>query len=88
MSETKGPVLVATAEPTAAPKLNAIQLIEQELRAFIQQREQAVANVHAVEGAIQASQRLLQVLRSEAGKAEAAVETGAAKVVELAKEIL
>ena len=60
-----------TQAPTAPKKLNAIQLIEQELAGFIRQREQAIANVHAVEGAIQGAQCLLAVLKAEVEKAEA-----------------
>lgn len=56
------------------PKLTAIQIIEGELRGFITQREQAVANVHAIEGAIQAAQHLLSKLRAAAAKAEAEVK--------------
>jgi hypothetical protein len=59
------------AEGTPAQKLNAIQLIEQEVGNFIKQREQAVANVHAVEGAIQAAQHLLAKLKAAAAAAEA-----------------
>lgn len=64
-----------------APKLNAIQIIEQEVAGFIKQREQAIANVHAVEGAIQAAQHLLGRLKAEAAKAEAAVATEVQEVV-------
>ena len=61
---------VAPNPALAAPKpLTAIQTIEQELIGFIKQREQAVANVHAVEGAIQAAQHLLA--RLKAAEAEA-----------------
>jgi hypothetical protein len=77
--QTAAPV-AATAAPvvTPAPKLNAIQLIEQELGNFYKQAEaaakaaeQAVANSHAVSGAIQATQHLLAKLKAEAVKAEA-----------------
>ena len=37
---------------------------------FVQQKEQAIANVHAIEGAIQATQHLLARLKAEALKAE------------------
>ena|ERR1700676_458011 len=100
MSET--PVVVASTEQSAAevqatpaPKLNAIQLIEQELSGFIKQREQAVANVHAVEGAIQAAQHLLMKLRIAAATAEAEAKkllgeaaSEAGKVVEFVKKEL
>lgn len=60
---------------TTAPKLNAIQLIEQEVVNFVKQREQAVANVHAIEGAIQAAQHLLAKLRAEEAKAVAEIKS-------------
>jgi nucleoside diphosphate kinase len=50
--------------------LTAIQILEQELVNFMKQREQAVANVHAVEGAIQAAQHLIGKLKAEAAAAE------------------
>ena len=55
--------------------MTAIQSIEAEVQNFIKQREQAIANVHAVEGAIQAAQFLLGKLKAEAAKAEAEVKT-------------
>lgn len=78
---------VVPAAPTApAPKapakpLSAIQIIEQDIVGFFKQREQAIANVHAVDGAIQASQSLLARLRVEAEKAAAAVKADATKAV-------
>jgi hypothetical protein len=59
--------------PVAAPKkaLTAIQLIEQEIGNFIKQKEQAIANVNAVDGAIQAGYHLLGKLKAEVAKAEA-----------------
>ena len=76
---------------TPAPKLNAIQVVEKELLGFRTQREQAVANVHAVDGAIQASQHLLATLKAEAAKAEtevkAAVENGIHLVEKVAEKI-
>lgn len=72
---TPVPVATAPAPVAPAPKLNAIQLIEQEIGNFIKQREQAIANVHAVEGAIQAAQFLLGKLKAEAAKAEGEVKT-------------
>lgn len=65
------PAAAAASKP--APKLNAIQIIEQEIQNFERQRQQHVANVHAAEGAIQASQHLLNRLKAEAAKAEAEV---------------
>lgn len=63
---------VAAAAP--APAKNALQIVEEQIVAFIQQREKAIANVHAIEGALQASQHLLGVLKAEALKAEAAAK--------------
>jgi len=63
-----------TANVVPAPKLTAIQIIEQELAGFFKQREQAIANVHAVEGAIQAGQLLLAKLKQAAAAAEADVK--------------
>lgn len=70
-------VLPGSGEPAPAPKLTAIQLIEQELSGFIQQREQAIANVHAVDGAIQGAQRLLAKLKQAAAEAEAEAKKAA-----------
>jgi hypothetical protein len=70
---------VGTAAQNTAPKLNAIQRIEQELITFMRQREQAVANVHAIDGAIQAAQHIVAVLKGEEAKAATAVEGEAAK---------
>jgi hypothetical protein len=69
---------------STTPGLNAIQLIEQEIGNFLKQREQAIANVHAVDGAIQAAQHLVAKLKAEAAKAEVEVE----KVIELVKKEL
>ena len=68
---TDTPVVPVAGTPAPAQKLNAIQLIEQELSTFFKQREQAIANVHAVDGAIQATQHLLGKLKAEVAKAEA-----------------
>ena len=72
MSSTPVVPAAATAPAAVAPvsKPNAIQIIEQELVKFFQQREQAVANVHAIDGAIQGAQKLLGILKAEAAKAE------------------
>ena len=76
---------VAPNPALAAPKpLTAIQTIEQELIGFIKQREQAVANVHAVEGAIQAAQHLLA--RLKAAEAEA-VKLGKEVVAKVEAEV-
>lgn len=83
MSEIQTPVSSVTgtlgAVAPQAGRMTAIQIIEQEIVGFIKQREQAVANVHAVEGAIQAAQFLLAKLKAEAAKAEAEVKAVAAK---------
>lgn len=79
MSEVNAQIPNAgTASP--APKLNAIQLIEQELvnffkqkEAAVKQAEQAIANTHAIDGAIQGAQHLLAKLRQAAAAAEAEV---------------
>jgi hypothetical protein len=76
----------APAPRPAAPKLNAIQILEQELVSFFKQREQAVANLNAVEGAIQAAQHLLARLRAEAAKAETFVAAEAARAVEIVRD--
>jgi len=88
------PVVPAPVIPPA-PKLTSIQIIEQEIQGFIKQREQAIANVHAVEGAIQAGTHLLGKLKAEAAKAvdgaKVVVETvaeDAAKVVDAVIEKL
>lgn len=72
---------------TPASKLNAIQLIEQELGNFFKQKEaaakqaeQAIANVHAIDGAIQGTQHLLAKLRQAAATAEAEVKKLAGEV--------
>jgi hypothetical protein len=81
MSTTPVSPVAGTPAPAAPVKLNAIQVIEQEIGNFTKQHVQAIANVHAVEGAIQAAQHLLARLKAEAAKAEVEVE----KVVELVK---
>ena len=87
MSETPATTAVATAS-AVAPKLNAIQLVEREIGNFIKQREQAVANVHAVEGAIQAGNHLLAKLKAAAASAEAEAKKLAAEVEAKAKAVI
>jgi len=72
MSDSQVAPVAGTPAPVApaAPK-SAIEIIEQEIQGFLKQREQAIANMHAVEGAIQAANFLLSKLRAEAAKAEA-----------------
>jgi hypothetical protein len=72
MSDVQAPAVQAT--PAVAPttaKPNAIQLLEAELVGFVKQKEQAIANLHVLDGAIQATQLLIGKLRAEAAKAEA-----------------
>lgn len=65
------PVQPVAATPAPAPKLSAIQIIEQNVAQYIKQHEQAIANIHALEGAIQAGRQLLAVLKAEEEKAVA-----------------
>jgi sugar-specific transcriptional regulator TrmB len=78
-----------TAAPTAvAPKViapakprNAIQVLEEQLQDFFKQKAQLIANQHAVEGAIQATNLLLGQLREEVAKAAAFAASEAKKIV-------
>jgi hypothetical protein len=91
MTPEQAPETPATPAPVAAtpaPRLNAVQILEQELFAFIKQREQAVANLHAIEGAIQATQQLLGKVRAEVAKAVSFVETEASKVEAAVEKVL
>ena len=88
MSETPAtPVAPAVAPVAAAPKLNAIQLIEQEIGGFLKQREQAIANVHALEGAIQASQQMLATLKSIEAEAKKLATEAVTKVETVAEKV-
>lgn len=80
--------LAPAAGPAAAPAkpLNAFQIVEQELVGYIRQREQQIANLHAIEGAIQGAQKLVGILKAEAAKAENFVEAESSKVVEFVKK--
>ena len=86
MSDLQVVPAAATANAVApAPKpLNAIQSIEQEIVGFFKQKEQAIANVHAIEGAIQAGQHILAKLKA----AEAAAVAEGKKLVGEAKPIV
>lgn len=75
VSPAPAPAAAAPAQP-----LNAIQIVEQQIAGFIQQRERAIANVHAIEGALQSAQHLLGVFKTEAAKAEAAAKAAFEKV--------
>jgi hypothetical protein len=88
MSTSETPVLPVAATAAPAQKLTAIQIIEQDLLNFFQQKEKAVANVHAVEGAIQATQYLLAKLKAEEKKAETFVEAEVSKGIAVVKELL
>jgi hypothetical protein len=77
-----------TLAPAPAKPFTAIQIIEQDLLNFFQQKEKAVANVHAVEGAIQATQYLLAKLKAEEKKAETFVEAEVSKGIAVVKELL
>jgi hypothetical protein len=83
---TAGPVVVPPA-PNPAPKLTAIQLIEQEVEGFVKQRLQALANVTAIEGAIQGAQYLLAKLKAEEAKAVNFVETEVEKGIALVEKL-
>ena len=93
MSTQPAPVVNAVQVP--APKLTAIQIIEQDLAGWFKQAElaaknaeQAVANTHAIQGAIQGAQSLLAKLKAaeaaavkEAEKLATEAKTEAEKVV-------
>lgn len=70
--------------------MSPIEIITAELSNFQKQREQVVANVQSIEGAIQASQFLLGKLKAEAQKASM-VELDAAKsdprTIEVANQV-
>ena len=83
MSTPVTPALPGAGTPApAAPAkaLTAIEVIEKEIVNFFRQKEQAVANIHAVDGAIQGAQHLLAKLKAEAVKAEAFAKAEAEKV--------
>jgi hypothetical protein len=74
MSASASAVPTAPAAPaTAAPAkpLSAIQVVEQEIVNFARQEENAVSQLHAIKGAIQAANFLLNRLKSEEQKAVA-----------------
>jgi len=84
------PIVVPAASAPQAPAvpLTAIQVIEKEIQGFFKQREQAVANVNAIEGAIQASQHLLVRLRQEELKAVNLTKSAVTPVETDAKAVL
>ena len=78
----------APAQPAAAKKpLNALQICEQQIKVFFQQKEQAIANVHAIEGAIQAAQHLVGKLKAEAAKVETVVDAAVKAVKAEAEKV-
>ena len=86
----------AQALPAAAPAvaaapakpLTAIQVIEQEIFGYFKQKEQMIANVHAIDGAIQSGQALLAKLKAEIAKGEAWAKAEAEKVEAEAKKLV
>jgi hypothetical protein len=81
---TDTPVVPGVGTPAAAapePPKTAIQIIEQDLINFYKQKEQAIANVHAIDGAIQSTQMLLGKLKAEVLKGEAWAKAEAEKVI-------
>jgi hypothetical protein len=65
------PTSAAPATAAPAKPLTAIQVVEQEIANFLRQEEATVSQLHAVKGAIQAGNFLLQRLKSEEQKAVA-----------------
>ena len=71
----------ASAAAAPAKPRTAIQVIEQEIVGYFKQREEAIARVHAIDGAIQSGQHILMTMKAEAAKGIALVQTGAKAVV-------
>ena len=70
-SQVPAATVAAPAAPAAAAPAKprtAIQVIEQELTGYFKQREEAIARVHAIDGAIQSAQHILMALKAEAAK--------------------
>ena len=65
------PAAAPAAAAAPAKPLTAIQVIEQEIVGYFKQKEQMIANVHAIDGAIQGGQALLAKLKAEIAKGEA-----------------
>jgi hypothetical protein len=70
------PVVAQATAATVAPakSKNAIQLVEGQIVEFFEQKKQLIANIQAVDGAIQGAQRILMMLKAEAAKAVAEAE--------------
>lgn len=77
----------AVAAQQIAKPLTAIQVIEQEIVGYFKQKEQMIANVHAIDGAIQSGQALLAKLKAEIAKGEAWAKAEAEKVEAEAKKV-
>jgi hypothetical protein len=90
MSEATAATPTVTATPAPAKQPSAIQLLEAELVNFVRQKEQTIANLHVIDGAIQATQVLIGKFKAEIAKAEAEAkklaEEGIAEVEKLAGE--
>jgi hypothetical protein len=69
----------------AQTPLTAIQILEQTIVQYQQQTEQAMAQLHATQGALMASQQLLGRLQAEEAKAKAAADAVARQ--EVAKQV-
>ena len=80
-SAVAGAASAAPAAAAPAKPRTAIQIIEQEIVGYFKQREEAIARVHAIDGAIQSAQHILMALKAEAAKGIALVEKGAKAVV-------
>lgn len=80
-------VPVAAPAAPAAPK-SVIQITEEQIFVLGKQREQAIANVHAVEGALQGAQHLLVIYKNEVAKAEAFAKEELAKAQAEAKKLI
>ena len=89
MSTAPSGLSAAAPAAAAAPAkpLTAIQVIEQEIFGYFKQKEQMIANVHAIDGAIQSGQALLAKLKAEEAKGEAWAKAEAEKVEAEAKKV-
>ena len=67
-SAVAGAASAAPAAAAPAKPRTAIQIIEQEIVGYFKQREEAIARVHAIDGAIQSAQHILMALKAEAAK--------------------
>lgn len=90
MSETPAvPVAAPQVLPALPPgagkakPLTAIQLIEQEIGNFFRQKEQAIAQVHAIDGAIQAANVLVAKLKAAEAEAKKLADEAAAEAKKL-----